>query len=79
MDGAAYLHPAPQSRDDALAACCSTPLVKMVLDLDVSGLERRQVTRLEVMSFFAACRLEPGLVLPIHVNPEDPSDFVLVW
>ncbi|MET0558842.1 MAG: hypothetical protein ABW065_09265 [Solirubrobacterales bacterium] len=55
------------------------PLMKMVLDLDVPGLERRQVTRREVMSVFAGRRLEPGLVLPVHVNPEDPSDFVLVW
>jgi preprotein translocase subunit SecG len=55
------------------------PLMKLVLDLDVPGLEPRQATRREVMSVFAARRLEPGLVLPIHVNPEDPSDFVLVW
>jgi|GEM_PF-1941454 len=55
------------------------PVMKMVLDLDLPGLERRQVTRREVMSVFAARRLEPGLVLPVHVNPEDPSDFVLVW
>ena len=55
------------------------PLMKMVLDLDVPGLEDRQVTRREVMSVFAAHRLEPGLVLPVHVNPKDPSDFVLVW
>jgi hypothetical protein len=55
------------------------PLMKMVLDLDVPGMERRQVTRRQVMSVFAARRLEPGLVLPVYVNPKDPDDLVLVW
>ena len=31
------------------------------------------------MSVFAAARVGPGLVLPVHVNPEDHEDFVLVW
>jgi hypothetical protein len=55
------------------------PLMKMVLDLDVPGMEPRQVTRRQVMSVFAARRLEPGLVLPVYVNPKDPDDLVLVW
>jgi hypothetical protein len=45
----------------------------------VPGGERRRVTRRELVSVFAARRFEPGLVLPVHVNPEDPDDFVLVW
>lgn len=36
----------------------------------------RRVKRRLLMSVFAANRLEPGLVLPVHVNPED---LVLVW
>jgi hypothetical protein len=55
------------------------PLLKLELDLDVPGGERRRVTRRELVSVFAARRFEPGLVLPVHVNPEDPDDFVLVW
>jgi hypothetical protein len=55
------------------------PLMKLVLDLEVPGIERRRVTRREVMSVFAARRLEPGLALPVYVNPEDPDDLVLVW
>ncbi len=55
------------------------PLMKLVLDLEVPGIERRRVSRREVMSVFAARRLEPGLVLPVYVNPEDPDDLVLVW
>ena len=55
------------------------PLMKMTLDLEVPGMERRQVTRRQVMSVFAARRLEPGLALPVYVNPEDPDDLVLVW
>ena len=31
------------------------------------------------MSVFAANRMDAGLVLPVHLNPEDPDDFVLVW
>jgi hypothetical protein len=55
------------------------PLMKMVLDLDVAGMERRQVTRRQVMSVFAARRLQPGLVLPVYLNPQNPEDLVLVW
>jgi len=55
------------------------PLMRMVLDLDVPGLADRQVKRREVMSVFAARRIEPGLTLPVCVNPEDQNDFVLVW
>ncbi|MGV1048918.1 MAG: hypothetical protein ACOYD4_10400 [Solirubrobacterales bacterium] len=45
---------------------------------------RRRVLRLrgarrELVSVFAARRFGPGLVLPVHVNPEGPADFVLVW
>ena len=31
------------------------------------------------MPVFSARRMEAGLVLPVHVNPQDPDDFVLVW
>jgi len=55
------------------------PLMKIVVDLDVPGMEPRRAKRREVMSVFAAARLEPGLVLPVYVNPEDHGDFVLVW
>ena len=36
-------------------------------------------SRREMMPVFTATRMEPGLVLPVYVNPEDPDDFVLVW
>ena len=55
------------------------PLIKLTLDLDVPGVGRRQVTRRELMSVFAANRVGPGLVLPARVNPEDHEDFILVW
>lgn len=55
------------------------PLMSLVLDLAVPGMADRQVKRRVLMSVFAANRLEPGLVLPVHVNPEDPDDLVLVW
>jgi hypothetical protein len=37
------------------------------------------VKRREVMPVFAASRMQPGLTLPVYVNPENPSDFILVW
>jgi hypothetical protein len=55
------------------------PLMSLRLDLEVPGFEPRAVKRREIMPVFAARRMEPGLTLPVHVNPEDLDDFVLVW
>jgi preprotein translocase subunit YajC len=55
------------------------PLMSLRLDLEVPGQETREVKRREIMPVFAANRMQPGLTLPVHVNPQDPSDFILVW
>jgi len=55
------------------------PLMSLRLDLDVPGHGAREVKRREIMPVFAASRMEAGLVLPVYVNPQDPSEFVLVW
>jgi len=55
------------------------PLMSLRLDLDVPGHGRQEVKRREIMPVFAATRMEPGLVLPVYVNPQDPREFVLVW
>jgi len=55
------------------------PLMSLRLDLEVPGVGSQEVKRREIMPVFAAARMQPGLVLPVYVNPEDPSDFVLVW
>jgi hypothetical protein len=55
------------------------PLMKLTIELDVPGQERRQVSRRQVMPVFAAMRMEPGIVLPVYVSPQDPEDLVLVW
>lgn len=55
------------------------PLMSLRLQLEVPGQGTREVKRREIMPVFAASRMEPGLVLPAYVNPEDPDDFVLVW
>jgi hypothetical protein len=55
------------------------PLMSLRLDLEVPGHGNREVKRREIMPVFAARRMEPGLTLPVYVNPQDPSDFVLVW
>jgi hypothetical protein len=55
------------------------PLMSLRLGLDVPGQGTREVKRREIMPVFAAARMEPGLVLPVYVNPQDPDEFVLVW
>jgi hypothetical protein len=55
------------------------PLMSLRLDLEVPGHGTREVKRREIMPVFAASRMEPGLVLPVYVNPLDPGEFVLVW
>ena len=55
------------------------PLMKLKLRLDVPGVAGAEVSRREIMSVFAARRMEPGLQLPVYVNPGDHADFVLVW
>lgn len=55
------------------------PLMSLRLDLEVPGQGSREVKRREIMPVFAANRMQPGLTLPVYVNPRDPSDFILVW
>lgn len=55
------------------------PLMSLRLELEVPGHGTQEVKRREIMPVFAASRMEPGLVLPVYVNPGDPGDFVLVW
>lgn len=55
------------------------PLMSLRLDLEVPGFPTREVKRREIMPVFAASRMEPGLTLPVYVNPQDEEDFILVW
>ena len=55
------------------------PLMSLRLDLEVPGHGMNEVKRREIMPVFAANRMQPGLTLPVYVNPQDPSDFILVW
>jgi hypothetical protein len=55
------------------------PLIKLKLALDIPGAARREVSRREVMPVFTANRMDAGLVLPAYANPEDPTEFILVW
>lgn len=55
------------------------PLMSLRLDLEVPGHGRREVKRREIMPVFAARRMEPGLTLPVYVDPRDPNEFILVW
>jgi hypothetical protein len=55
------------------------PVMTLELDLDLPGQERRRVKRKLIISNFAAHIMQPGLVLPVYVNPQDPEDILIVW
>jgi hypothetical protein len=55
------------------------PLLKLKLELEIPGQGRRQISKRELMPVFAAMRMQPGVVLPVYVNPQDPDDLILVW
>jgi hypothetical protein len=55
------------------------PLMKLQLALEIPGAGRSEVSRREVMPVFTANCMREGLVLPAYANPEDPSEFILVW
>jgi hypothetical protein len=55
------------------------PLMSLRLELEVPGAATREVKRREIMPVFAALRMQPGLRLPVYVNPKDADDFILVW
>ena len=55
------------------------PLLKLVLDLEVAGMEPRRVERKLIVSNFVAPLMQPGLVLPVYVNPRDPDDILIAW
>jgi hypothetical protein len=55
------------------------PLMTLELDVEVPGQEAQRVTRKLIISNFAAHLMQPGLVLPVYVNPRDPEDILIVW
>jgi hypothetical protein len=57
----------------------SQPLMTLEVDVDVLGHAPRRVRRRLIISDFAAHLMQPGLVLPVYVNPRDPDDILVVW
>jgi hypothetical protein len=55
------------------------PLMALALDVEVPGQGTRRVERKLIISNFAAHLMQPGLVLPVYVNPRDPEDILIVW
>jgi hypothetical protein len=55
------------------------PLMTLHLDVEVPGQPVRRVRRKLIISNFAAHLMQPGLVLPVYVNPRDPEDILIVW
>ncbi len=53
--------------------------MKLELDLELPGQSPRRVTHKVIISEFAAHLMQPGLVLPVYVNPQDPDDILVVW
>ena len=64
---------------NARAEINDEPLMSLELDLDIPGQAPRRVKRRLVISRFAAVHMQPGLVLPVYVNPRDPDDLLIVW
>jgi hypothetical protein len=57
------------------------PILKLVLDLEIPGQPPRRIEKKLLMSRFAAFRMQPGVVLPVHANP-DPGkagDVLVRW
>ena len=57
------------------------PLMRLELDAEIPGQAPRRIRKTILMSKFAAYRMQPGVVLPIHVNP-DPhkaGDVLVRW
>ena len=57
------------------------PVLKLVLDLQIAGHPPRRIHKRILMSSFAAYRMQPGVVLPIHANPdpEKGGDVLVRW
>jgi hypothetical protein len=55
------------------------PVMTLELDLEVPGQAPRRIRRRLIISSFAAHLMQPGLVLPVYVNPSDPEDLLIVW
>lgn len=55
------------------------PLLKLVLDVEMAGMEPRRIERKVIVSNFAAPLMRPGLVLPVYVNPQDREDILIAW
>ena len=55
------------------------PLITLELDLELPGQAPRRVSRRLIVSSFAAPLMQPGVVLPVYVNPADPEDILIVW
>jgi hypothetical protein len=57
------------------------PVMKLVLDVEIPGHPPRRIHHKVLMSRFAAYRMQPGVVLPVHANP-DPrkaGDVLVRW
>lgn len=55
------------------------PVMKLDLEIEVPGQAPRQRRHSMLMSKFAAYRMRPGVVLPVHVNPRDENDLLVRW
>jgi hypothetical protein len=66
-------------RASSNSAINDQPVMKLELDVQVPGQAPRRVGHKLLMSNFAAYRMRPGVILPIHVNPRNANDLLVRW
>jgi hypothetical protein len=57
------------------------PVVKLDLEIHMPGQAPRRMKKRILMPGFVAYRMQPGVVLPVHVNPDPrkPGDLLVRW
>jgi hypothetical protein len=55
------------------------PTLRLRLELDVPGIDPRQVDHEEEVPVYVAHGIKRGLRLPVVIGPDGPDNLVLVW
>jgi hypothetical protein len=55
------------------------PLIELVLTIEAQGLQPFRASHREVMSYASQARLQPGMKIPVLIDPQDPALFALDW
>lgn len=55
------------------------PLIELILNIEAQGLQPFRASHREVMGHASLARLQPGMVIPVLIDPKDPATFALDW